>query len=315
VLPATARSKTAQNYSSALIAYGKWSQKVGEALPTRNVLMRWRTEMENDETGGRNGPVSVSTINTRLSAMRKLLMTASDIILDMQTKDLLRDWAKIADAKKVYNQDRSEEDFGRHLTIDQVNNLFDVIGTDSIRAMRDRAVVALGIGAGLRISEITSLTVKDVFFTKLGENHGIRINNGKHKKSRIAVVGDKDSWVLRYVREYCDVIGVNTSAASKERIIRGVRKANAPKYTSRGKSLCVRSAQKLLEKYIIDIDGVMSAINAHDMRRTYARLSKDAGMTWEALSAQLGHSSIAQTERYVGRVGNSNDRVLTWGVR
>ena len=90
--------------------------------------------------------------------------------------------------------------------------------------------------------------------------------------------------------------------------------ANAKTYTSIGNSLNVRSAQKALTAYKIKIGSEFTAINAHDLRRTYAKLSKDAGMSWEALSAQLGHSSVRQTEEYVGRAVKWDDRVLNWDV-
>lgn len=315
VLPASKRSKTAQNYSSALHAFYEWRATVGASLPTKNVLHQWRDEMLADETGGRKGgPVSISTINTRLSAMRKLILAASDIVLDMDLKALLRDWADIENAKEIHSQDKIEEDYGRRLTKTQIRALFDLIGTGNIRALRDRAIIALGVGAGLRISEITNLTVRDVFHTQSGDQSGIRIRLGKHKKSRIAVVGNSDSWVLQYVREYCDVIGLDYSEPSAARIIRGVRLANGKHYTSIGNSLNVRSAQRALSDYKIKIGSETTAINAHDLRRTYAKLSKDAGMSWEALSAQLGHASVRQTEEYVGRAVKWDDRVLTWEV-
>lgn len=315
VQPPTARSLTARSYASSYAAYMAWARANNEGLPTRAALERWRDAMKRDTSSGRKGgKLSTETINSRLKAMRKLLVSAADEIMNRDIKELMRDWAKIANTKAIIEQDQIEEDFGRRLTQDEIKNLFEAIGTGNIRALRDRAVAALGLGAGLRVSEVVKLTVKDVFHTRSGGISGIRVRDSKGGKSRIVVMGSDDNWVLQYVRDYCEVIGLDNRYPSDAKIIRGVRKARAATYSSVGESLSTRQAQAAISDYEIMVAGQRTAVSSHDLRRTYAKLCKANGMEWEALRAQLGHSSVAQTERYVGKDVNWHDRQLNWSV-
>jgi site-specific recombinase XerD len=304
-LPSSHRSLTAKAYASAFQAFYAWAQENHHSTPSKIVLEAWRDQM------ARSG-VATSTINTRLAALRKLLNAAADDIIDVNWKLTLRDWAKVKSAKPISKGDMIEEDYGRRLTIDQVTQLFDLIGVDHLRALRDRAVVALGVGAGLRVSEIVGLTVRDVFFTQHKGVYGIRVRRAKHSKARIVVLGDINVWVLRTVREYCDASGLETQQASEERVIRGVRKARAKTYSSIGIGLSTRQVQDLLSDYtLVDEAGAQFVVRPHDLRRTYAKLSSET-MTFSALRDQLGHATIAQTERYVGQTVDWSERLLNW---
>jgi site-specific recombinase XerD len=248
-----------------------------------------------------------------LAALRKLLNTAADSLIDVNWKLTLRDWAKVKSARTIHQQDRIEEDYGRRLTMAQVSQLFDVIGVSHIKALRDRAVVALGVGAGLRVSEIVGLTVRDVFFTQSKGVYGIRVRRTKHAKARIVVLGDVSIWVLRIVREYCHASGLDTQQPSDLHVIRGVRKGRAKTYSSSGTRLSTRQVQDLLSDYVLtDEAGAQFAVRPHDLRRTFAKLSHDQQMTFSALRDQLGHANIAQTERYVGQTVNWSERILNW---
>lgn len=195
-------------------------------MPTKATLEAWRDMMLH------SGRVSTSTINTRLAVLRKLLNTAADSLIDVNWKLTLRDWAKVKSARTIHQQNRIEEDYGCRLTTAQVSQLFDVIGVSHIKALRDRAVVALGVGAGLRVSEIVGLTVRDVFFTQ-------------------SKAGYASIWVLRIVREYCQASGLDTQQQSDLHVIRGVRKGRAKTYTSFGTRLSTRQVQDLLSDYLL----------------------------------------------------------------
>ena len=56
-------------------------------------------------------------------------------------------------------------------------------------------------------------------------------------------------------------------------------------------------------------------INCHDLRRTYAKLCKESGMSWEALREQMGHTSVNITERYVGHEVDWSQRLPGWSFK
>ena len=43
-----------------------------------------------------------------------------------------------------------------------------------------------------------------------------------------------------------------------------------------------------------------AGVNPHDLRRTYAKLARQAGAPLEQIQLSLGHASLATTERYLG---------------
>ncbi|MBA3871013.1 MAG: hypothetical protein H0X30_17865 [Anaerolineae bacterium] len=55
-------------------------------------------------------------------------------------------------------------------------------------------------------------------------------------------------------------------------------------------------------------------VACHDLRRTYAKISKQRGMSWEALLANMGHSSVTITEAYVGKDVDWSERVPNWKI-
>lgn len=46
--------------------------------------------------------------------------------------------------------------------------------------------------------------------------------------------------------------------------------------------------------------GLPSTLKPHDLRRTYAKLSRDGGAPLEQIQATLGHASLTTTQRYLG---------------
>ena len=60
--------------------------------------------------------------------------------------------------------------------------------------------------------------------------------------------------------------------------------------------------QDVLNRYPINIDGELRAINPHDTRRTYARLLYEAGVPILAIQQNLGHKDHLVTQKYIGNL-------------
>jgi len=305
-----ARTSTAKNYDSAIRQLGEHLKENGYQFPTRTALESWRDKLLADG-------YAVTTVNARLSAVRKLLMNTADSLSDFEATMILRNWANVESAKAVKVQDKVEADYGKRLTLEAVKKLIDTIDTAHLKGIRDRALIALGVGAGLRVSEIAKLTVNDVFFTEneIGER-GIKVRNSKHYKTRIVVVDGWNSWVIDATRKYANEIALDTNIPSDERIFRGIKrikggwKSSGSKISSRQIQANVAATTENTAEY----QGEETNISFHDLRRTYAKLSKSAGMSWEALRAQMGHSSVRTTEEYVGKEVDWSERVPNWSI-
>ena len=78
--------------------------------------------------------------------------------------------------------------------------------------------------------------------------------------------------------------------------------------------LSTRKIEDAVNAYQTAYLGKMMVINCHDLRRTYAKLCKLSGMSWEALRANMGHSSVTVTEKYVGLEVDWSERVPNWVI-
>ncbi len=307
--PTHQRTVTARNYDSGIRALGEHMAAKGVTMPTKGFLESWRESMLNQG-------LAVKTVNARLAATRKLLRSVSDDVTDLHVKIALRDWATVADAKKTVFQDKTDQDYGRRLTLQSLQELISRIPTNTIKGLRDRAIIALGAGAGLRVSEIVNLTLSDVLDTvnEAGQR-GIRVRKGKHNKSRIVVVDGWNSWVIQAVEAYA----VNVEYQSREdKVICGVKPVRGGRFITAGKSLSVRQAQAIFEGengYLAEYRGEFVQINMHDLRRTFAKLCRQSGMSWDALREQMGHNSVTTTEAYVGHEVDWSERIPNWSIK
>jgi len=308
--PTRQRSTTARNYDSALRALSAYMRQQGASLPTRGLLEQWREDMQVGIHGTR---YAVRTINARLAAARKLLRGVADDLTDIQLKMALRDWANVADAKGTFVQDKTEQDYGVRLSQAEFTTFVRSIPRD-LRGLRDRALVAVLGGAGLRLSEAVKLTLADVYLALPHDGpHAIRVQRGKHNKSRLVVLGDWDNWILRSLDEYLRAINLNPEDHAQQRVFYRLRRLRDGGYRM-GKLLSMRGAHHILQAYSVRHRGKTIHLSPHDLRRTYAKLCRQNGMSWDALRLNMGHSSVKITENYVGYEMNWQDRKPNWTI-
>ena len=316
--PPPERSITARNYDSHIYALGDYMAAAGDPLPTCGLLERWRDDMTDGRLlNSRGKPFAVQSINARLSAARKLLRGVAADVTDLQVKLVLQDWATVKDVKATVIQDKVETDYGVRLTLESLEKLVNSIPHEHLKGRRDRAIVALMAGAGLRVSEVVKLTMRDVFLTQNDQGQrGIHVRKGKHNKTRVVVVNSWNSWVIQTVQRYTDLIGLLPTWEPDAVIIRSVAIVSRKpyRYRSLDTPLSTRNAQVAVERYPAEYQGAMLRVNAHDLRRTFAKLCKQSGMSWEALREQMGHSSVQVTEDYVGHEVDWSERVPNWTV-
>jgi site-specific recombinase XerD len=157
--------------------------------------------------------------------------------------------------------------------------------------------------------------MRDVFSTENEKGQrGILIREGKHGKQRIVVLNDWNSWVIQAVQAYTDAIELMPLANPDTVIIQGLTRVPGGHITN-GKPLTPRNATEAVWSYNAEYMGAMVQINPHDCRRSYAKICKQSGMSWEALRENLGHSSVMITENYVGHDVDWSERVPNWTIK
>jgi len=178
------------------------------------------------------------------------------------------------------------------LTKEQADALLDAPGLDSLKELRDTAVIALMLCTGIREAELSALEVRDLR-QRLGGELALHIRPGKGCKERWVPYGELD-WVLVIVEAWLEAAGIEDGP-----VFRGFYRGNK---SLRSGPLSVRAIQYLLERYPIDVNGDPMTVRPHDLRRTYARRLYEAGMSPVEIKQNLGHARLKTTLGYIGRL-------------
>ena len=166
------------------------------------------------------------------------------------------------------------------LTPVEVQRLLDAVTLDEPLAFRDRAMLELAYGAGLRVSEWISLGLRDVLF----EDGLVRVF-GKGSKERLVPIGRRAiGAVAVYVRELRPRL---EQGAGK-----GVLFLNA-----RGTPLTRMGAWKILRKYAVKAH-IEKHVSPHTLRHSFATHLLEGGADLRAVQEMLGHADISTTQIY-----------------
>jgi integrase/recombinase XerD len=167
------------------------------------------------------------------------------------------------------------------LTFDEVQRIYASIPIDSSLGIRDRAMVEVLYACGLRISELLSLLLREIYF----QEEFIRII-GKGSKERLVPISKRAlQWIRRYVdesRPYLD----------KHRRSNGIIFLNI-----RGTAMSRMGFWKILNKYIKN-SGIRKEIHPHTFRHSFATHLLEGGADLRAVQEMLGHSDISTTQIY-----------------
>ena len=233
----------------------------------RALLMEYRTTMEH---------LSPSTINVRMSAIRKLVGEARrNRIIGREEADNLTD---------VPNVRQKGTRLGNWLTREQAKELLAVPDRSKLKGKRDYVIIALLVGCALRRQELASLNIEAI---QLREGRWVIIDlRGKGGRIRTVAV---PIWVKQGIDAW-------TAAAKidKGRLLRPISKSGKIVGDELG-DWAIWSVVEQSSKQI----GI-EHFGAHDLRRTCAKLCRKSGGDLEQIKFLLGHSSIQTTERYLG---------------
>ena len=166
------------------------------------------------------------------------------------------------------------------LTIEEVNRLLAAPTLDDPLTFRDRALLEIAYGAGLRVSEWISLAVRDVML----EEGLVRVF-GKGSKERLVPIGRSAiGAVAIYLRELRPKLEKGEG--------KGILLLNA-----RGKPLTRMGAWKILRRYV-ERAQITKHISPHTLRHSFATHLLEGGADLRAVQEMLGHADISTTQIY-----------------
>ncbi len=162
----------------------------------------------------------------------------------------------------------------------QCSRLLELPDTQKLVGIRDKAILELLYGSGLRIGELVGLDLKDLNFIQ----QEVRVW-GKGSKERIVPVGD---YALEALQLYCQKARPQLlTPESGEALFLGVR----------GKRLAVRVARQIVYKYAQQLN-LTKGISPHTLRHSFATHLLDGGADIRMVQELLGHTNLSTTQIY-----------------
>jgi integrase/recombinase XerD len=166
------------------------------------------------------------------------------------------------------------------LTVDEVQRLIAAPTLDDNMVFRDRALLELAYGAGLRVSEWITLGVRDLML----EEGLVRVF-GKGSKERLVPIGRSAiGAVAVYLRELRPKLEKGEG--------KGILFLNA-----RGRPLTRMGAWKILRGYV-ERAGITKHVSPHTLRHSFATHLLEGGADLRAVQEMLGHVDISTTQIY-----------------
>ncbi len=193
---------------------------------------------------------------------------------------LLREGVTERDPAAGVAQPRLPRSLPRPLPVDDVRRLLEAPEESSPTGVRDRAILELLYGSGLRISELTGMDVDDLDL----EEGSLRVL-GKGGKEREVPLGS-------FAHEAVGAYLTRGRPALATGVSRGALFLNA-----RGGRLSRQSCARLLGRYV-RVAGIDRRVTLHTLRHSFATHLLEGGADVRVVQELLGHASVATTQIY-----------------
>jgi integrase/recombinase XerD len=174
---------------------------------------------------------------------------------------------------------RRRKSLPKALSVDQLETLMAVPDVSTPLGLRDRAIMEVIYGAGLRISEAVNLRIAEV---DLSEG-ALRVTGKREKTRWTPLPGETSAWLARYLSEARP--GLLRSPSDRVFL------------SARGLTLRRTTVGLKLAEYARTA-GIEKGVSPHTLRHTYAVHLLKGGADLRSVQELLGHESIATTQVY-----------------
>jgi integrase/recombinase XerD len=166
------------------------------------------------------------------------------------------------------------------LTVSEIDRIMECVDTRKRGGVRDRAMLETLYATGIRVSELSSLCLEQVFAAE-----GLLRVRGKGSKERIVPIGDT---ALAWIRDYCEA----------ERPCFSKPHSDSTVFLNvRGQRLSRMAVWKIIQKYALKAE-IKKHVSPHTFRHSFATHLLEGGADLRAVQEMLGHSNIVTTEIY-----------------
>lgn len=269
VLDSVDSPHTRRAYRRSLTDFMKWHRETKAEGLSKAIVQRYAATLREEGKQAKN-------INQRLSAIRKLAREAAD-------NGALPD--QIARGIENVKGIRAEGTHaGNWLTLEQAQRLIETPDTRTLKGLRDRALLAVLIGCGIRRQEAADLTLSHI---QQRDSRWVIVDMvGKRNKTRTVPM---PNWTKTAIDDWTGAAHIKSG-----RVFRSFAKGDKVD----GDSMTPQAIRDAVTGYAKACG--LERIAPHDLRRTFAKLAHKGGSGLDQIQLSLGHASIQTTGRYLG---------------
>ncbi|MBR3467123.1 MAG: site-specific tyrosine recombinase XerD [Bacteroidales bacterium] len=167
------------------------------------------------------------------------------------------------------------------LTVEEIQDIMDVIDLSTPEGHRNRAMVEVMYGCGLRVSELVTLRLSNLFF-----DDGFIKVVGKGNKERLIPIG---TTAMKMVNLYVD---------GNRKLLKIKKGEEDYVFLNRRGAHLTREMVFMLVKKWVAAAGIDKTVSPHTFRHSFATHLIEGGADLRAVQQMLGHESITTTEIY-----------------
>jgi site-specific recombinase XerD len=179
---------------------------------------------------------------------------------------------------------------------DEVRRLMHACSRRAPTGVRNRALIALLYGTGLRVGEAIALRPKDLDLDRLA----VTIQSGKGDKRRVAALLPD---AVDAIQRWADRRAESAAGARDPFFCTLSRGASGPHPTVPGGALTREYVARVLKR-LARRAGIDKRVHPHGLRHSHADLLRRRGFDMEQIRRQLGHASLEITGRYLDHLGS-----------
>ena len=236
-------------------------------------------------------PKSISASKVRLNDLKDFITSISEILSETSQSRIIsaiKSFYKFLLIENLIQIDPSENlvspKIGRKLpnvlTIEEINLIINSVESNNV-GIRNRAIIEIIYGCGLRVSELTNLLLSNLFLKQ-----GYIKIVGKGNKERLSPIG---SLAIDSLNDFLTNVrpGLKINNKFSDHVF----------INNRGTSLSRSMIFKMIKKYTLKAN-IKKDISPHSLRHSFATHLVEGGANLRAVQEILGHSSITTTEIY-----------------
>ncbi|MEJ0101415.1 MAG: tyrosine-type recombinase/integrase [Bacteroidota bacterium] len=167
------------------------------------------------------------------------------------------------------------------LTKNEINQLYEAI-PDTVLGVRDKAMLAVYYGCGLRLNEGASLELNDIDVTR----KVLHVRKGKHYKERFVPVADKNFGEIKLYLDY-----------ARPQLLQEIKTTALFIDANKGHPMHKQSLYVRIKK-LVKKAAIKKKVGTHTLRHSIATHLLQSGMKLERIQQFLGHADLDSTQIY-----------------